>query len=116
VAYISSKAETGNNAFRVELKVQNADGALRPGMIASVQHRRSIRKNAVTLPLEAIIPQKGDNVVYLVRNGHAVRQLVRIDTILKQEAIILSGASEGDLVVTRGNRMLTDGANVKIQE
>jgi membrane fusion protein (multidrug efflux system) len=116
VAYISSKAETGNNAFRVELKVPNSDGTLRPGMIASVQHRRSIRKNAVTLPLEAIIPQKGDNVVYLVRNGHAVRQLVRIDTILKQEALILSGASEGDLVVTRGNRMLTDGANVKIQE
>jgi membrane fusion protein (multidrug efflux system) len=116
VAYISSKAETDNNAFRVELKVPNPDGTLRPGMIASVQHRRSIRKNAVTLPLEAIIPQKGDNVVYLVRDGHAVRQLVRIDAILKQDALILSGVNAGDLVVTRGNRMLTDGAKVKIQE
>lgn len=116
VAYISSKAETDNNAFRVELKVPNPDGTLRPGMIASVQHRRSIRKNAITLPLEAIIPQKGDNVVYLVRDGHAVRQLVKIDAILKQEALILSGVSAGDLVVTRGNRMLTDGAKVKIVE
>jgi len=116
VSYISSKAATDNNAFRVELKVPNPDGALRPGMIASVQHRRSIRKNAITLPLEAIIPQKGDNVVYLVRDGHAVRQLVRIDAILKQEALILSGVNAGDWVVTRGNRMLIDGAKVKIQE
>lgn len=116
VSYVSSKAETGNNSFRMELKVPNPDGALRPGMIASVQHRRSIRTQAITLPLEAIIPQKGDNVVYLVRDGHAVRQLVRIDSILKQEALILSGVSADDLVVTRGNRMLTDGAKVKIQE
>jgi hypothetical protein len=85
-------------------------------MIASVQHRRSIRKNAITLPLEAIIPQKSDNVAYLVRDGKAVRQLVRIDAILKQEALIFSGVSVGDLVVTRGNRMLTDGAKVKIVE
>jgi membrane fusion protein (multidrug efflux system) len=116
VSYVSSKAEPGNNSFRVELKVPNPDLALRPGMIASVQHRRSIRTRAITLPLEAIIPQKGDNVVYLVRDGHAVRQLVQIDTILKQEALILSGVSAGDLVVTRGNRMLADGAKVKIQE
>jgi membrane fusion protein (multidrug efflux system) len=116
VSYVSSKAETDNNAFRVELKVPNPDSTLRPGMIASVQHRRSIRKNAITLPLEAIIPQKGDNVAYLVRDGHAVRQLVRIDAILKQEALILSGVSAGDLVVTRGNRMLIDGAKVKIVE
>jgi membrane fusion protein (multidrug efflux system) len=116
VSYVSSKAETDNNAFRVELKVPNPDGLLRPGMIASVQHRRSIRKNAITLPLEAIIPQKSDNVAYLVRDGKAVRQLVRIDAILKQEALIFSGVSVGDLVVTRGNRMLTDGAKVKIVE
>lgn len=116
VSYVSSKAETGNNSFRMELKVPNSDGALRPGMIASVQHTRGIREKAITLPLEAIIPQKGDNVVYLVRDGHAVRQLVRIDAILKQEALILSGVGAGDLVVTRGNRMLADGAKVKIQE
>jgi membrane fusion protein (multidrug efflux system) len=116
VSYISSKAGKDNNAFRVELKAANPDGALRPGMIASVQHRRGIRANAVSLPLEAIIPQKGDNVVFLVRDGHAVRQLVRIDSILEQEALILSGVSAGDLVVTRGNRMLTDGAKVEVTE
>lgn len=116
VSYISSKADTGNNAFRVELTVSNPDGALRPGMIASIQYRRGIRHNAITLPLEAIIPQKGDNVVFIVRDGIAVRQLVRIDTILKTEALLLSGVEPGDLVVTRGNRMLTDGAKVTVQE
>ncbi len=115
VFYVSSKAASGNNAFRVELKIPNPDGALRPGMIASVQHRRGIRTQAITLPLEAIIPQKGDNVVFLVRDGQAVRQLVRIDAILKEEALILSGVREGDLVVTRGNRMLTDGSKVEIK-
>jgi membrane fusion protein (multidrug efflux system) len=116
VSYISSKASMDNNAFRIELTVDNPDQILRPGMIASVQHQRGIRKNAISLPLSAIIPQKGDNVVFLVRDGRAVRQLVRIDTLLETEAVILSGIDPGDLVVTRGNRMLTDGAKVKITE
>ncbi|MBM4152098.1 MAG: efflux RND transporter periplasmic adaptor subunit [Kiritimatiellaceae bacterium] len=116
VAYISAKANADNNAFRMELRMPNPNNLLRPGMIAAVQFRRSIRTNSITLPLEAIIPQKGDHVVYLVRNDHAVRKQVIIDAILKQEAIILTGVNPGDQVVTRGNRMLTDGARVKIQE
>lgn len=115
VSYISSKASTDNNAFRIELTIDNPDGILRPGMIASVQHQRGIRKNAITLPLSAIIPQKGDNVVFLIRDGRAVRQVVRIDSILETEALILSGIKPGDLVVTSGNRMLTDGTKVEIR-
>lgn len=116
VSYISAKAETGNNAFRIELTVPNKQGLLRPGMIASLRHRRGTRENAVALPLDAIIPQKGDNVVYIVRDGRAVRQLVRIDDILEQQAVILSGVKAGDRVVTRGNRMLNDGTAVEIRE
>jgi len=116
VSYISAKASTDNNAFRVELTVPNPDHLLRPGMIASVQHQRGLRKQAVALPLSAIIPQRGDNVVFTVRDGRAIRQIIRIDTILKQEAVILSGVDAGDLVVTRGNRMLNDGTPVTIQD
>ena len=116
VSYVSSKASADNNAFRIELTVDNPDGILRPGMIASVQHQRGIRKNAITLPLSAIIPQKGDNVVFLVRDGRAVRQMVRIDSLLETKALILSGVKPGDLVVTLGNRMLTDGTAVSIQD
>ena len=116
VSYVSAHADKDNNSFRIELTAPNPEGDLRPGMIASVQHKRGVRKQAITLPLEAIIPQKGDNVVFLVRNGVAVRQLVRIDTLLKEDALILSGVEAGDQVVTRGNRMLTDGAKVTIKE
>jgi RND family efflux transporter MFP subunit len=115
VSYISAKAASGNNAFRIELTAPNPEHKLRPGMIASVRHQRGIREKAVTLPLEAVIPQKGDNVVYLVRDGKAMRQVVRIDALLAQEAVILSGVEAGDQVVTRGNRMLTDGTPVTIR-
>lgn len=114
-SYVSAKADLGNNAFRVELTLPNPDRLLRPGMIASVQHRRGQLDQSIGVPLEAVIPQKGDHVVFLVRDGHAVRQIVRIDTILEEEAIILSGIEPGDRVVTRGNRMLNDGTKVEVQ-
>jgi len=115
-SYVSAKASTDNNAFRVELTVPNPDRLLRPGMIASVQHRRGQLNDSIGIPLEAIIPQKGDNIVFLVRNGRAVRQIVRIDTILEKEAILLVGIEPGDQVVTRGNRLLNDGTKVEVQE
>jgi len=115
-SYVSAKASPDNNAFRVELTLPNPGRLLRPGMIASVQHQRGQLNNSIGVPLEAIIPQKGDNIVFLVRNGRAVRQIVRIDTILEKEAILLSGIAPGDQVVTRGNRMLNDGTKVEVQE
>jgi membrane fusion protein (multidrug efflux system) len=116
VSYISAKANTDNNAFRIELTVPNKDNLLRPGMIASVLYRRGTLENAIALPLEAVIPQKGDHVVYVVRDGIATRQLVRIQTILGQDAVISSGVEAGDQIVVRGNRMLSDGTAVTIQD
>jgi len=116
VSYVSAKASTDNNAFRVELSVPNPDRQLRPGMIASMKYHRGTLQQVVALPLEAIIPQKGDHIVFIIRDERAVRQMVRIGTILNQEAVISSGAEPGDLVVVRGNRMLSDGSLVTIQD
>jgi len=116
VSYVSAKASTDNNAFRVELSVPNPDRLLRPGMIASMQYHRGTFKQAIALPLEAIIPQKGDHIVFIIRDGRAVRQMVRIDTIINQEAVISSGAKPGEWVVIRGNRLLSDGSLVTIED
>lgn len=113
VRFVALQADNHNNAFRVELTVDNADGTLRPGMIAQVAFRRGIRSNMISLPMSAVLPSKGDHIVYLVKDGHALRRKVGVETFTRDQALVFQGLEEGDQVVIDGNRTLSDGQLVE---
>lgn len=114
VTFVATQADGRNNAFRTEIAVDNSDGALRPGMIAQVEFKRGENKNTISLPMSAVLPSKGDHVVYLAQDGQATRRKVQIDTITRKRALISSGLEEGDHVIIEGNRALSDGQRVEI--
>ncbi|MEN7972942.1 MAG: efflux RND transporter periplasmic adaptor subunit [Verrucomicrobiota bacterium] len=114
VTFVAAQADGRNNAFRTEITVDNANGMLRPGMIAQVEFIRGENQNMVSLPMSAVLPSKGDHIVYLAKDGQAVRRKVQIDTITREQALISEGLEEGDLVIVEGNRTLSDGQRVEI--
>jgi len=114
VSFVAAQADERNNTFRAELAVGNADGILRPGMIAQIEFHRGICNNMVSLPMSAVLPSKGDHIVYLVKDGHAVRRKVQIENITRDRALISQGLETGDQVVIEGNRTLSDGQLVEI--
>ncbi len=116
VTFVATQADGRNNAFPAELTVDNADGILRPGMIARIEFVRGKNENMVSLPMSAVLPSKGDHIVYLASDGQAVRRKVQIETITRERALISKGLSAGDLVIIEGNRTLSDGQRVKIIE
>jgi multidrug efflux pump subunit AcrA (membrane-fusion protein) len=70
---VSSQAARESNSFAVELEADNADGALKAGMIAQVSLVRRMREAAVVVPLAAVVPRKGEHYVFVVEDGRAVR-------------------------------------------
>jgi membrane fusion protein (multidrug efflux system) len=116
VTFVAAQADTRNNAFRTELTVDNRDGALRPGMIARVEFKRGENLNTVSLPMSAVLPSKGDHIVYLVENGQAIRRKVQIEQITRRQALISRGLVSGDRVIIEGNRLLSDGQRVEIMK
>lgn len=116
VTFVAAQADDRNNAFRAELSVDNSDGTLRPGMIAQVEFLRGHCDNMVSLPMSAVLPSKGDHVVYLIKDNQAIRRKVQIMTIARQCVLISDGLEAGDLVVVAGNRTLNDGQRVEIIE
>jgi membrane fusion protein, multidrug efflux system len=116
VAFVAAQAGDRNNSFRTEIAVDNADGVLRPGMIAQIEFHRGINENRVSLPMSAVLPSKGDHIVYLASDGQAVRRKVQIETITRERALIFQGLEEGDLVIVEGNRTLSDGQRVVVIE
>ena len=113
VSFVATQADGRNNAFRTEVVVDNPDGTLRPGMIARVEFKRGENRNMVSLPMSAVLPSKGDHIVYLAKDGQAVRRKVQIETITRKRALISKGLEEGDQVIIEGNRTLSDGQRVE---
>ncbi len=112
VTFVSPAASRENNAFPVELTAENPDGVLRPGMIARVALSRPSSENAVVLPLSAVLPRKGEHIVFVVEDGKASRRIVRLREIKGQSAVLESGVRDGDRVVVEGSRALADGMPV----
>lgn len=116
VSFLSPAGSRQSNAFTTELLVENADLRLRPGMIVSVELSRGVIEDAVVLPLSAIVPVRGDNVVFVVEEGRASRRVVRITTIKGDRAVLAEGVADGEEVVVAGQRGLQDGTRVKTAE
>ncbi len=115
ITFAAPAAQPANNAFRMDLETPNADGLFRPGMIAEVQIVRGQLDDALAVPLDAIIPRRGEHFVFTEADGRAVRKLVRIDRITGNTALLSDGLEPGETVIVRGQRSLQDGALLAIQ-
>ncbi|WP_372807569.1 efflux RND transporter periplasmic adaptor subunit [Pontiella sp.] len=116
VTFVAAQADGRNNAFRTEITVDNSDGTLRPGMIAQVEFQRGLCERMVSLPMSAVLPSKGDHIVYLAVDGQAVRRKVHLEAITRERALIYEGLEQGEIVITEGNRTLSDGQRIEIVE
>ena len=110
--FVSSQADRASNSFAAELEADNADGALKAGMIAQVTLVRQERAGALVVPLAAVVPRKGEHYVYATVDGRAVRKRVRIAALTGHEAVLESGVEPGDRIVVEGHRGLQDGMKV----
>jgi membrane fusion protein (multidrug efflux system) len=67
------------------------------------------------VPLATVLPYRGEHVVYLARDGRAVRRVVRLDRFLSTEVVIAEGLAPGDCVIVEGHRGVIDGALLDVK-
>lgn len=109
----------------VEVRVDNEDGLLRPGMIIDA-HIVLARRDGVTMaPARAVVmtPETDTDRTALVfvgnipegqRDGVAERRAVRLGQRYGQSIEIESGVSPGEALVVEGQHFLRDGAKIRI--
>ncbi len=112
ISFIAPAADRKSNTFRVEALVENKDRTLKPGVIVRVFLTRQTIKDAVAVPLRALIPEKGMHVAYVVENGAAVRRQVKLRAIVGDQAVVQEGLKPGDRMIVEGQRLVFDGSPV----
>ena len=116
VAFISPTLEVMRRTATVEVRIDNPDGTIKPGMFAKVTVPVKVHTDAILISSVSLLGDldtKTQNV-FIVENGVTRRRPVEIGLLRGGEAQVLNGIMEGDAVVTAGQHSLKDGENVRV--
>ena len=123
VTALNSKVDATSRMLQVRASVANPDGALLPGMFATVSVTTGAPRQLVNIPLAAVAYNPYGSLVYLVQSGQdtaghaqlAVRQqFVTTGPTRGDQVSILKGVAAGDTVVTAGQMKLHNGSTIKV--
>jgi Cu(I)/Ag(I) efflux system membrane fusion protein len=106
VAYVYPTLVQGTRTGRVRVELDNADGALRPGMLANVTFEVVLGEH-LAVPTEAVLYTGPRRLVFVDKGEGRLRPVeVQIGARAGDWVIVEEGLSEGDVVVTSGAFLL----------
>ncbi|MCZ6799653.1 MAG: efflux RND transporter periplasmic adaptor subunit [Nitrospirae bacterium] len=85
--------------YEVIIEIDNSGLNLRPMMTANVDIATETMEEVLTIPLEMLQSEQGDDIVYLNQDGKKVRRKVRIALRTNTEAVVSDGLQVGDRVI-----------------
>jgi multidrug efflux pump subunit AcrA (membrane-fusion protein) len=99
----------------LEVKVNDQQHRIRPGMFASVQLRFNAPQPGILISGDSVIAQARGEVVPVVRNGVIHMQPVLLGRDLGTQIYVTSGLQDGEMVVVSPNNQVKEGVRVTTQ-
>jgi RND family efflux transporter MFP subunit len=116
VARFSVDVREDTRTMHTEVDVPNTNRVLLPGLYAQATINLEHRADALALPLQALNQENGETSVYVVNSSNAIeRRRVEIGIQTDTDAEIISGLTEGEMVVVSDRSSLKPGQPVRPQ-
>jgi len=112
VAMVENSVDSTTGMVTVRGIMNNERETLWPGILVST--KLVIRsENSVVVPTQAVQRSQNGNYVFVVRDGVAKVQPVKVDRTFQGTSVIAEGLSGGEDVVVDGQLLLSDGSRVE---
>jgi RND family efflux transporter MFP subunit len=114
---LSPQADPATRTYAARFTIEDADDSVAFGMTATVTLARPGEARAARLPLSAILNRGNGPSVYVVEeSGALVLRPVTVASFNEDTALVTSGLTDGDKVVTLGVQKLEAGLKVRTVE
>jgi len=114
INFISELADPQTRSTRMEITLENKERFVRSGQIVRARLTRRILKDAVLIPLLAVIPMEDGMAVYVVNSAQAQRRQVEIGMIKGDRVQVTAGLEPGERLIVAGHRFVAPGQNVNV--
>jgi membrane fusion protein, multidrug efflux system len=113
IKQINPAVDPKTGTIKVTIEITDAPLAVRPGSFVDVRLITQKHDNSLLIPKKALLEEAGEQYLYLIKNGVAVRKSISVGFLDDQYAEVLKGVSQGDDVVVAGQGSLRDGAKTE---
>lgn len=114
IKQINPSVDPKSGTVKVTVEINKAPDEVRPGSFVDVRLVTQHHENALLIPKKALIEEAGEQYVFLINNGAALRRSVRIGFMDDENAEVLSGLAAGNSVVVAGQGSLREGTKTQI--
>ena len=114
-SFLDNAVDTSTGTIRMKAQVANEDESLTAGQFLNVSLVLETRRDAVTVPAEAVQQGPEGNYVFVIKEGVAEMRRVSVIATRNGFAAIEKGLEIGEMVATDGQLRLTPGAPVTVR-
>ena len=116
ITFISPTLQAARRTASVEVRIDNPEGRLKPGMFAKVTVPIKVHPDALLIPRASLIEDVNTKTqnIFVIQDNVSRRRAVEIGLLQGGVAEIVSGLTEGEAVVTAGQHSLKDGEEVRV--
>ena len=118
IDYVGAAVDARSRTFPVEFVMANADGMVKPEMIASMELVRRDEQEALVVPQEALVRVETGFVLFVVEgDGDAATAAVRaveLGSAQRNQVVVIDGIQVGDRVIVVGQKQVANGDRVRI--
>ncbi len=120
ISLVGSTINNANRTFKVEARVRNTNGMLKPNLLAVMFIKESEQKEVVIVPLEVVQQEvSGKEYVFVLERGErsalARKMYVETGDSYGGNIIITEGLSGGETLIVEGARGLADQQPIRVK-
>ncbi len=112
--YLSHQPSSLARLYDLDLKLDNPDGKILPGMFVRVELVKKVIPGALVVPIYAVISESGHQFVYVVKDGRAYKRPVELGIMYGWQVQVARGLQPMEKVIVVGHRLLEDGQKVEV--
>lgn len=116
ISKLSPVVDPVSRTLEARIGISNKSHRLKPGMFGEVKIIMRKKKDALIIPLSAVIDRDGRDVVFTVKDGKAVEVKPELDIKEGDRVSVLNGLSLDDRVIVIGQHNVNSGDKVNITE
>lgn len=111
---LAREVSSGALTFKAQIRCENPDRLILPGVTAKVKLAQRIHKDAIIVPTAAILDGEDGAFVMVEENGFVSRRAVRTGSSNRTHTVVLEGLSAGSNLIIEGNHLVADGVRVSV--
>lgn len=115
VSMIENTVDPATGMATVRATMPNKDEVLWPGTLVTAEMTLRV-EDSVVVPSNAVQVSQTGSFVFVVKDGVAKVQNIKIERTVSNETVIAEGLKGGETVVTEGQLLLSEGTHVSLRD